>query len=248
MRCAASASSRSIRSDELALAPAQPLAELVQRAPPVGRVRLELRARLGDDLLGGLTELLAEPEHGRALLLRPGVEALDVGADARLGLGDQLALALGEPRELRVEVLLRALEVLRPAGEAALDSALRLGEPFRERRARLAVALGDRAAPLLGEPALLLGEQRERVGAGTGEQSLQLGGARGALALDDGAELAPRPRPARRRCARCARARAAGERPPLRRARTRRARPRRARARCSARARTRSRRRPRARP
>ena len=92
-----------------------------------------------------------------------------------------------------------------------------------EPRGRVALALGDVAAPLLRDPALLVGELRDRVGARTRERRLELGRALldllrhdlvegGASALDRRGRAGARaPSPcgarARTRRARCPRAR-----------------------------------------
>src|SRR5215218_6594473 len=98
---------------QLTFAAAQTVTQLVERAPTFGGVLLELGGRLRDYLFGGAAELPTQPDELGTLLLRPRFEALDVGCEPRLGLRDQLALALAEPGELTLEGLLGALEVVR---------------------------------------------------------------------------------------------------------------------------------------
>jgi hypothetical protein len=83
-------------------------------------------------------------------------------------------------------------------------------ERVAELRRGVALALGDVAPALLGDPALLHGERGERVGPGPRERSLELGRAELGLFRDDLVEPRPaaldlgverrrlRPRPAQR--------------------------------------------------
>ena len=111
MRWIASASSAAIALAQLALALAQPLGHLVQRAAPVALVRLELLLRRLRELARGARELRLERGQPLALCLAGGVEPLRVELEPRLGLCHQLPLALAERRELRGEAALRPLEV-----------------------------------------------------------------------------------------------------------------------------------------
>ena len=78
---------------------------------------------------------------------------------------------------------------------ATRDSTLGLGrrERLGELGGRVALALGHVGAPLLGEPTLILGQGRERLGAGERERQLETGGLLLGLACDDLVErgLAP---------------------------------------------------------
>ena len=128
------------------LAPPQPLGDLLDHAAALARVRFELLERLGDGRLRGPLELLPQPQHGRALLLGGGHELRRLRLDSRLGLGDQLLLALLELAQLRLQVLLRAVEVVRPRAEALVDAACRSWRArrraARRRRARAPPARG----------------------------------------------------------------------------------------------------------
>src|SRR6188472_626383 len=87
------------------LAGAKPLGDLVDRAPSLERVRLELVERFRDGLARDPLELLAQANHRLSLLVR-----------RRADLGDRLAVPLAELVQLRLEVPLRALEIV---GDAA---------------------------------------------------------------------------------------------------------------------------------
>jgi hypothetical protein len=67
---------------ERLLALPQPVGDLLDHAPPLARVRLELLERLGDRGLGGALELLAQAHHGGALLVRSGDELRRLRLDA----------------------------------------------------------------------------------------------------------------------------------------------------------------------
>jgi hypothetical protein len=76
--------------------------------------------------------------------------------------------------ELDGEVVLRPLEVLRPAGEACLDAPLRAGQSCGELDAGLPLPLGELSTALVGDAALFPGDLRERVRPRAGEQTFQL--------------------------------------------------------------------------
>ncbi len=186
------------RSDllQLALALAQPLGDLVQRAPALGRVLLELGAR----------RLRRPPARERvevrraawrcscALLLELRLRAASASWPIFASIvGDQLLLRW--PRSARsssVEALLELRRRRRPSrAKRCSTAALRVGERVAELRGRVALALGDVAAALLGDPPLLVGEQRERLGARERERPLELLGALLGLLRDDRVERAP---------------------------------------------------------
>ena len=62
---------------------AQPLGDLVDRAPALHRLRLELVERLRDRLAGGPLELLPKTQHGLPLLVGRGTE-LSASRSSRL--------------------------------------------------------------------------------------------------------------------------------------------------------------------
>ena len=99
---------------KLALALAEPLGDLVQRAPPLALVDLDLAARGGSRLLGGPLEFLPQLRKDRPLILAGGLELLCVCFEPRLCLGDRVALALGELAETRCQPLLHPVEVACP--------------------------------------------------------------------------------------------------------------------------------------
>ena len=72
----------------------QPLGDLLDRAAPLDRVRLELVEGLGDRGRRGPLELLAQPDHGLALLVARRAELGRLALDPRLDIGDRLLLAL----------------------------------------------------------------------------------------------------------------------------------------------------------
>ena len=78
----------------------QPLGDLLDRAAPLDRVRLELVERLGHRRGRCALELLAEPHDGPPLLVARRPELGRLALDPRLDLGDRLLLALGETGEL----------------------------------------------------------------------------------------------------------------------------------------------------
>src|SRR6187551_1812462 len=83
------------------LAGAKPLGDLVDRAPSLERVPLEL---------------LAQANHRLSLLVRRRAELGRLRLEPRLDLGDRLAVPLAELVQLRLEVPLRAFEIV---GDAA---------------------------------------------------------------------------------------------------------------------------------
>ena len=109
-------------------------------------MRLELRARRLDRLLGRALDLLAQLDERRALHLALRLEALRVRRQPLLRLLDQAPLPLGEALQLVEEVRLRALEILAPRGEPLLDAALRVGERVAQLARRRPLVLGDRVA------------------------------------------------------------------------------------------------------
>ena len=167
------------------LAPAEPLGDLLDHPAALARVRFELLERFGDRRLRRPLELLAQPQHRGTLLLGRGDELRRLGLDSRLGFGDQLLLPLLQLAHLRLQVLLRTVEIVRPGAEALVDAPRGRGERIGELFAGGALALAQLAAALVGHPPLLLGQARERVGTHPGEVRLQLVGAGRRLLGDD---------------------------------------------------------------
>ena len=96
------------------LPPPQPVGDLLDHASPFGGVRLDLLQRLGDGGLRRALELLAQADHGRALLVRGRDELGGLCLDPCFGVCDQLLLSLLEPSQVRLEALLCAVEVVSP--------------------------------------------------------------------------------------------------------------------------------------
>ena len=147
------------------LARTQPLRDLVDRAPALERVGLQLVERLRHSLTGGTLELLAEPDDRAALLVGGGAELCRLRLEPCLDLRDRVPVALLEMLELRLEVSLRAFEIGRKAPQTLVEAPLGLDDLLGECRARALRALGEPGTPLLGEPPLLRLEQRHGVGA-----------------------------------------------------------------------------------
>ncbi len=102
----------------------------------------------------------------------------------RLDFRERLLLPLDQVGDLGLEMALRALEIVGDSLQPLVEPALDLGERVGERFAGSPLALGERRAPLLSEPALLGGELRDRVGPLTREGSADLLGVRGRLLGD----------------------------------------------------------------
>ena len=100
-------------------------------------------------------------------------------------LGEQLLLAGRQLGEADLRRLRGPVEILGPGGEPLLDLRLRARQRLRQRGRRLALPLGELASALVGDPALLLDEQRDRVGTRPGEHPFELGRALGGLGVDE---------------------------------------------------------------
>src|SRR6266511_3280687 len=108
---------------ELALATAKAFSDLVERSATLSGMLVELGGRGRECLLGGLPELLAEPDDSRALLLGRGLDALGVLLDAGPHVGEQALLPFAKPSDLRFERMLCLLHVGRPFCETLLHLA-----------------------------------------------------------------------------------------------------------------------------
>ena len=174
---------------QLALALAQPLGHLVQRAAPVALVRLELLLRRLGELVDGARELGLERGQPLALFLAGGVEPLRVElAVATRPRPSAARWRCAQRGELRGEAALGALEVGVQLGDPVRDALLDLGERLAELRAGGVFPLGEGSAARLADLALLRDELRERVGAGARERPLELGGAGVDLGRDERVE------------------------------------------------------------
>ena len=91
-----------------------------------------------------------------------------------LDLRRQLLLPLRDPLELLGELRLELLEVGCPVGEALVDAALDGGKRLAKPGRCVALALGDVAPSLLGDPPLRLRECRERLGARERKRPLEI--------------------------------------------------------------------------
>ena len=172
-----------------ALAVAQAVGDLVQRAPPLGRVRLELGRALVDRLLDLPRHLLAHARERGAVVLGVRDEPLGLGGEPRLRVRDQLLLPLLEAGELGGEPLAHALEVLRPGRQLPLDLLLGGDQPAGELGQHALLRADELVAARLGEPAVLLGELGARLRARDRQRPLELGLAVGRLLLDQRVEL-----------------------------------------------------------
>ena len=168
---------------------AQALVELVKRAPSLALGAFELGARRRGGLLRRARELVAELRDDGAQLLGLALDALRVAAHSRLDVGEQLLLPVGKPCDLRREPLLRALEVLAPRAQAPLDAPLRLRQRLAQALAGLLLPRGDLLPARLGDAALLVEEERRRLGSRPREHALELGGVSCGLALDELAQM-----------------------------------------------------------
>src|SRR6187551_449419 len=145
------------------LARAEPLRGLLDRAPSLERLRLELVEGLAHGLARGPLELLAQAEDGLALLVRRRAELARLALEPRLDVRDRLLVLLLEPCELRLQVALGALEILGEAAQALLEAALAARELLCEPLARVPLAVLELDPPPLREPALLGAEHRGRL-------------------------------------------------------------------------------------
>ena len=159
---------------QIPLAMPHPVGELLQRAPPLAGVLLELRRGGLQDVVREPDLLFAKPGDARALLVDLRVLCLGLLADPRLDVGDQLPLLRLELLDLDGQPFLELLDVGGPLREALLDRALGAEELLAQLGGRLALALRHIAPPLLGDPALLLGVAREGVGAQACQRALEL--------------------------------------------------------------------------
>jgi hypothetical protein len=170
---------------ELAVASPQPLGQLVQRRPPLGRVLLEVeRCRLRH-LLGALREVLAELPDQHAVLLEARVVPLGLRLDPCRDLRRELLLALREPRDLGGEALLELREVASPLRQPLLDARLRRRQRLDQLHTGVALVLGDLAPPCVGDAPLLFRERRHRLGPRHRQRALELGRAALGLPRDD---------------------------------------------------------------
>ncbi len=163
---------------QVALALAQPLGDVLQRASPFRRVLLELGRRLLRHVLRGRSRAPCAAGRSAAAVRRSAA----CRPSASWPIRDSISVISCrcfdlEALQLVGEPFLELRDVGVPVAEALLDRALHRDELLAELRARVALALGDVAAPLLGDSPLLVGEQRERVGPRARQDVRQLLGA-----------------------------------------------------------------------
>jgi len=149
-------------------------------------VGLQFLERLGDCGLRRALELLAQANHRRALLVRGRDELRCLCLDPCLRVGDQLLLALFEPAQVRLEALLRAVEIVSPRAQPLVDAARGDRECLRELHTSCAFAFGEVATSLVSDLSLLLDEGRQRVGTHPRKARLQLFCRRCRLLGDEG--------------------------------------------------------------
>ena len=160
---------------QLSLALADSLVELVQRAPALGSVCVELGRSGLHRLLHCARDFVAKTNEPGALLLALAFEPLGVRRDPRLGVRDQLLLAMCKLRQLVGHSVLRSLEIVAPGVEAGLHLLLRRREGLAELVGGCVRALERGSPALLADTALLLLEHRHGVSACARERSLELG-------------------------------------------------------------------------
>src|SRR5262249_52639767 len=167
-----------------ALATADSLVELVQRATALSRVPVKVGVSFCDRLFDRTRDLVAQTHEARALLLALCFEALCVGGDACLCVGDELPLSLLQLFQLRRHDALRPIQILGPGTEARVELALVRSQRLRERRVRGSLVLGFGPTPLFRDAPFLLRQERDGVGPRAGERPLELCGALCRLLLD----------------------------------------------------------------
>jgi hypothetical protein len=171
---------------------ADALPDLVEGPPALGGMRLDLRATFLEKLGAEPLERFAKLEESQALLFARRLDMFRVGCEPRLVGRDGLALALGEPGQLRLELTLAAIEVRRPGHEAVLESLLDGRDGLRELDPRSLGLTLDVVAPLLGEPPLLFAQLMTRVRALPGQQAIELERPLVDLGLDEARQVGPR--------------------------------------------------------
>ena len=164
----------------------------MERAAPFRGVGLDLGASLFDELGDEPLELRAELSECLLLLLARSCEPLGVGPQARVVVVQGLLLALAEPRELPLELLLAAVEVGGPGHQAGLEPSLGVGNRAGQLRAGVLGLARDRVAPLLGELTLLLAQRVAGLRALPGEHALDLGTSLLGVLVEEGVEPGPR--------------------------------------------------------
>src|SRR5581483_3542842 len=170
------------------LAIAQAVGDLVQRAPTLGGVRLELVRRLLDRLLDLALLLGTQPRDRGAMLLGIREQTLRLASEPCLCVCDQLPLTLLEPRKLAGETLAQPLEVLRPGPELRLELLLRSDQPPGELREDALLGADDLVSSLLRQLPLLLRELRSGLCSLEGDRPLKLLLAARELRVDDRAQ------------------------------------------------------------
>src|SRR3954451_22818894 len=125
------------------------LGDLLHGATALERVRLELVERLGHGGCGRALQLLTEPDHRTPLLVVRRPELRGLALDPRLDVRDRLLLTLAQARELRIEVALGALQVVRDALKALVAPPLRRREHVGQCLARPKLALHESRAALV---------------------------------------------------------------------------------------------------
>src|SRR6266540_4174697 len=159
---------------ELALATAKAFSDLVERSATLSGMLVELGGRGRECLLGGLPELLAEPDDSRALLLGRGLDALGVLLDAGPHVGEQALLPFAKPSDLRFERMLCLLHVGRPFRETLLHLALGGRERLGKLGRSLLLPFRQQTIPVALELPLLLGDHRPDLRVATRQSALEL--------------------------------------------------------------------------
>ena len=159
---------------ELPLAGAEPVGDLLQRLAALRADVLEVRGRGVDRLLRGALRLVAEAEDRRLVLAGLDADLLDLLPDAAVDVLELLPEPLLDARGGAGEVVLDPLEVLRPLAQPLLDALLHLVEADRVLGRGAALLLLELLAALLREPPCLLGEDAAELGAHDGQRAPKL--------------------------------------------------------------------------
>ena len=135
---------------EVALPCAQPLGDLMQRAPPLRRMRLELPRGRGCGFLGGPAEVITQPGDRRPLLLVRRLQAIRIAVEPRLQRLDQRSLSLR--RSARGGLRAAAARGRDPGATPRAAARPAPAPSKRPRRARAAAAARSRRAPCGASP------------------------------------------------------------------------------------------------
>ncbi len=172
---------------------AQPLVQLVDRPAAVVRLRRELLERARERVPRARLELLA---RAAAAAARCSSIVASSSSDSAATFASTSAMRwrmrCSSVDDGALERVLGALEVGLPRAQPLLDALLDGCDELGHALGQLALAHGELAAALVGEPALLGDVRGERVGLRASDRDAELLGLRRRLLLRGGANRAPR--------------------------------------------------------